>query len=176
MAVEQDSKITEDMLKKALANQFKVPEIEIEILEWKSGVGSGAADNFACDMVSIKGTAKIKGSIQEFSYMTKLAKVKADMLRSVDIVPYFGNIWFEIICSFQLGIFEKEYLMYAMILPKVQKAREEHNLKAIKLPKCYYADPDPGKLVMENLKDNEFQMIKSKENGIKMHKYIYFDI
>ena len=55
--------------------------------------------------------------------------------------------------------------MYGVVLPKIKKAREEHNLKPMKVPKCYYADLDPGNFVMENLKDNQFQLIKSKDNG-----------
>ena len=58
--------------------------------------------------------------------------------------------------------------MYGVILPKIKKAREEHNMKTLKAPKCYYADLDPGNFIMENLKDNEFQLIKSKENGIRI--------
>ncbi len=94
MATEQDSRIQDGMLKKALANQFQVPEDVIEIVEWTSGAGSGAADNFACDMVAVKGKAKINGSLKEFSYMTKLApdiKIKADMLRSVNPDFFLGQ-------------------------------------------------------------------------------------
>ncbi len=87
MTTERDPRIEDAMLKKALADQFKVREDEVEIVDWTSGAGSGAADNFACDMVAVRGKAKIKGSLQDFSYMTKLPpaiKAKAEMFRSVN--------------------------------------------------------------------------------------------
>ncbi len=65
----------------------------------------------------------------------------------------------------QMEIFDKEYFLYSVIIPMANKAREEHGLKPIKVPKCLYAEGDPGILIMNNLKDKGFGLIKSREDG-----------
>jgi 5-methylthioribose kinase len=65
-----------------------------------------------------------------------------------------------------MGIFDKEYLVYAVILPMINKTRMEKDLKPVKVPKCFYSEVDPGILIMENLKKADFKLIKSKEYGM----------
>ncbi len=47
----------------------------------------------------------------------------------------------------------------------ITKARKEKKLKTIKIPKCWYAECDPGILVMENLKDKGFGLINDSKQG-----------
>ena len=64
-----------------------------------------------------------------------------------------------------MGIIKKEYLMYGVVLPEIAKARDKHQLKPLKVPRCYYTDLESGIFIMENLKENGFPLIKSKDNG-----------
>jgi hypothetical protein len=66
--------------------------------------------------------------------------------------------------DFQTAIFEKEHLIYEIILPLIQKAREEKGLKPIAVPKCYYCQPEPGVLIMCNLKDMGFDLLKNRKD------------
>ena len=66
-----------------------------------------------------------------------------------------------------MGLFLKEYLFYDVILPKLETERNEKGLEKLALPKCFYAHPDPGVLVMNNLKDDEFEMLKDKPSNLR---------
>ena len=48
----------------------------------------------------------------------------------------------------QTGIFEKEYLVYGIILPFLSEDRKKKGLEMLPVPKCCYVHPDPGVLVM----------------------------
>ena len=72
MEQEKDSRINVSVIQKALVDQFKVPATEVEVVDWKTGAGSAAGDGFCCDMVTVKGQAKIRGFFQDFSYMSKV--------------------------------------------------------------------------------------------------------
>ncbi len=61
-----------------------------------------------------------------------------------------------------MEVFDKEYSLYAIFLPMLDKIRKEHKLKPIKVPQCLYADIDPGTLIMENLKDKGFGLTKTR--------------
>ncbi len=65
-----------------------------------------------------------------------------------------------------MEIFEKEYLLYNDILPRLNQGRVDSNMKPVHVPTCFYSEDDPGVLVMENLKDKGFRLIKSKEDGL----------
>ena len=67
--------------------------------------------------------------------------------------------------TFQLEFFDRECHMYEVILPMIAKAREDHQLKPVKVPECFYTEDNPGIMIMENLKDQGFGGIESKENG-----------
>ncbi len=69
----QDSRIQVQILQTALAQQFKVAEDDVEVLDWSTEAGSAFGEGFACDMVSVKGKAKIRDQTEEFSFMSKLA-------------------------------------------------------------------------------------------------------
>ena len=66
----------------------------------------------------------------------------------------------------QTGIFEKEYLLYGVILPTLSRERETKGLKKLPIPQCFYAHPDPGVLVMNNLKEMGFDLLKNQEKGL----------
>jgi hypothetical protein len=66
-----------------------------------------------------------------------------------------------------MGIFEKEYLLYGIILPLIKKAREEKGLKPIQIPESYYCQHEPGVLIMGNLKDSGFDLLKNQKDGLE---------
>ena len=80
-------------------------------------------------------------------------------------MPYFLNIKFCILLL-QTGIFEKEYLLYGVILPILSRERENKGLKKLPIPRCFYAHPDPGVLVMINLKEMGFDLLKNQAKGL----------
>ena len=55
--------------------------------------------------------------------------------------------------------------MYREMLPMLNKTRGDHGLQPIPSPKCYFASSNPDILVMENIKDSGFSLIKNKETG-----------
>ncbi len=55
--------------------------------------------------------------------------------------------------------------MYNDILPAYNELREEVGLKPLRSPKCYFGNPDPNVIIMENLKLKDFVMRKSVEDG-----------
>lgn len=65
-----------------------------------------------------------------------------------------------------MGIFDKEYLVYGVILPLLCEARQDKELEPLKVPECYFAQSDPGLLVMNNLKDKGFDLLKNQANGL----------
>ena len=67
----------------------------------------------------------------------------------------------------QLGLFDKEYLAYGIIFPLITKERTNKNLDNLAVPRCFYVHPDPGVLVMNNLKEIGFDLVKNKPNGIQ---------
>ena len=76
---EEDKRVKGEALQKALANQFKVNNENVEVLKWTVGSGHGPAESFACDLVAVTGTAKVKlkdggqPEVHRFSLMAKLA-------------------------------------------------------------------------------------------------------
>ena len=59
-------------------------------------------------------------------------------------------------------MFSKECLFYDVILPKLQIERSKRGLEKLPIPKCFFANPDPGAVIMNNLKDDGFEMLKNK--------------
>ncbi len=83
---EKDERLKDYMLQKALAKDLKIEESEVEVVDWESYAGANPGENFATDMVAVKGKAKIKGGLKDFSYMTKVAPLgefRANMIKNV---------------------------------------------------------------------------------------------
>ena len=60
-----------------------------------------------------------------------------------------------------MKLFVKEFLFYGAILPIIEKERITKGLESLSIPKCFYVHPDPGVLVMNNLKDMGFDLLKN---------------
>ena len=61
-----------------------------------------------------------------------------------------------------MGLFRKESRFYWVIIPLIEKERKLKGLGNLAIPKCFYAHPDPGVLVMKNLKDDGFDLRKNQ--------------
>ena len=66
-----------------------------------------------------------------------------------------------------MGIMEKEYLFYIEILEQANEKRRKLRLKSLAVPKCLFGLPDPGVLIMNNLKDLGYDLVKN-QTGSKM--------
>ncbi len=55
--------------------------------------------------------------------------------------------------------------MYGNMLPEFNKMRSEAGLEPLRSPKCYFSNPTPNILIMENLKAKNYVMRKSIEDG-----------
>ena len=86
-------------------------------------------------------------------------------------MSYFLNIKFYIL-YLQTGIFEKEYLLYGVILPILSRERKDKGLKKLPIPQCFYAHLDPGVLVMINLKEMERINLLKEDILAVMHEKI----
>ena len=81
-----DDRILEYMIVKSLAKKYKVVESDVKILEWFTEAGIAATDNFATDMVAVKGKSEIQGKQESFSFMTKVVpkgEMRNDMVKQV---------------------------------------------------------------------------------------------
>ena len=65
-----------------------------------------------------------------------------------------------------MGLFLKEYLFYGVIMPLLEKERKIKGLGNLAIPKCFYTHPDPGVLVMNNLKDDSFDLRKNQPESM----------
>ena len=65
-----------------------------------------------------------------------------------------------------MGLFQKECLFYRVIMPLLEKERKVKGLKNLAIPKCFYAHPEPGVLVMKNLKDDFFDLRKNQPKSM----------
>ena len=65
-----------------------------------------------------------------------------------------------------MGLFLKECLFYGEIMPLLEKERKLKGLGNLAIPKCFYAHPDPGVLVMRNLKDDHFDLRKNQPKSM----------
>ena len=65
-----------------------------------------------------------------------------------------------------MGLFLKEYLFYGVIMPLLEKERKIKGLGYLAIPKCFYTHPDPGVLVMNNLKDDSFDLRKNQPENM----------
>ena len=65
-----------------------------------------------------------------------------------------------------MGLFLKECLFYGVIVPLIEKERKVKGLGNLAIPKCFYAHPDPGVLVMTNLKDDCFDLRKNQPENM----------
>ncbi len=87
--MEKDQRITNELLIGALAAEHKVDKSKISVTEWSTSAGSGVTDNFACDMLAIKGKAVVDGKDKTFDYMAKAEPIpdfKKEMLKVVIIL------------------------------------------------------------------------------------------
>ena len=65
-----------------------------------------------------------------------------------------------------MGLFLKESRFYGVIIPLIEKERKQKGLANLAIPKCFYAHPDPGVLVMKNLKDDGFDLRKNQPENM----------
>ena len=65
-----------------------------------------------------------------------------------------------------MGLFLKECLFYGVIMPLLEKERKVKELGNLAIPKCFYANSDPGVLVMKNLKDDCFDLRKNQPKSM----------
>ena len=65
-----------------------------------------------------------------------------------------------------MGLFYKECLFYGVIMPLLEKERKLKGLGNLAIPKCFYTHPDPGVLVMKNLKDDSFDLRKNQPQNM----------
>ena len=65
-----------------------------------------------------------------------------------------------------MGLFYKECLFYGVIMPLLEKERNLKGLGNLAIPKCFYTHPDPGVLVMKNLKDDSFDLRKNQPENM----------
>ena len=56
--------------------------------------------------------------------------------------------------------------MYGIILPFLSEKRRKKGLEMLPVPKCCYVHPDPGVLIMNNLKESGFDLLKNQPHGI----------
>ena len=110
--MEEQHRLTEEVLKKAIANEFSKIEALVEVLEFnvtgkqhmtistKVGGsmewiffgftgGSNKGDNFACEMKAVAVTAKVDGETKNISYMAKcfpLSDARVKFLKDVSYI------------------------------------------------------------------------------------------
>jgi hypothetical protein len=56
-----------------------------------------------------------------------------------------------------MGAFESEVPSYSFTIPRLQELRAARNLEPLKFAKCFYASVDEEILILENLKEKDFQ-------------------
>ena len=62
---------------------------------------------------------------------------------------------------------EKEFLFYNILQKQGFETRSKFEMKPLAIPECFYACMDPGVLVLSNLKDLGFDLLKNQiENGM----------
>merc|ERR1712241_1056880 len=138
--------VKEVYLKTSLTKLYNVMEKSVEIIQWSENKGSAAEDGFTTELVAVKGTANITNKMQNFSFMIKLTP---EIGHRVNMVK-------------EMGLFVKEFLFYGVILPIIEKERITKGLESLSIPRCFYVHPDPGVLVMNNLKDMGFDLLKNR--------------
>ena len=58
--------------------------------------------------------------------------------------------------------FEHETQTYTYLIPKLQELRISRGLKRLAFPQCFYASDDEALLIMENLKVQNFDVVRKK--------------
>ncbi len=58
--------------------------------------------------------------------------------------------------------FEHEAQTYNYLIPKLQELRASRRLKPLAFPKCFYASVDESLLILENLKAQNFDVLRKK--------------
>lgn len=53
-----------------------------------------------------------------------------------------------------------EVLVYKEIFPEFQRLRKDLGLQPLKVPRCFYADQESLTIIMEDLKDKDFELIE----------------
>jgi len=134
----------------SLANLYNVNKDLIKELQWSESKGAAADDGYTTELVAVKGKANVSGKIEEFSFMVKLTPEIGPRAKMVD----------------EMGLFLKEYLFYGVIIPLIEKERKLKGLGNLPIPKCFYANPDPGVLVMKNLNDDCFDLRKNQPENM----------
>jgi len=63
---------------------------------------------------------------------------------------------------FQLKAFDQETRAYNFLIPKLQELRKVNKLKPLAFAKCFYASAENELIIMENLKVQNFEVVKKK--------------
>lgn len=79
------AEITEELLKKVVAEDLGVNEDEVNILSHTTEAGCGVGDGFSCEIKRIKTKAAVNGDEKSLSYIAKLVPedVRGDFIRKV---------------------------------------------------------------------------------------------
>ena len=58
--------------------------------------------------------------------------------------------------------YEQESRAYTWLIPALQKSRDEKNLKPLAFPKCLYSSVEDSILILENMKEQNYQVVEKK--------------
>ena len=61
-----------------------------------------------------------------------------------------------------MKVFELEAGAYTWLIPTMQKTRETKELKPLTVPKCFYASVENQLILLENLKDENYEVVHKK--------------
>ena len=88
-------RITEEVLKKAIASKYGKDESVISILDFDVTEGSNKGDNFACEMKAVKAKVNVDGEEHVEDLMTKAFPFNEFRIKWLVEVPFFivGDAW-----------------------------------------------------------------------------------
>jgi hypothetical protein len=95
MADQKDSRVTTEMLEKAVAEDQDVPLKDVQILKWSASAGAADGEGFSAEMLAVNVTAIVKGLFKDFSYMAKVVpenEMRAKMLKEVRLRCHLINV------------------------------------------------------------------------------------
>jgi len=74
-----------------------------------------------------------------------------------------------------MKIFDKETETYTYLIPKLQEIRSHKSLKPLAFAKCFYASAKDELLILENMKAQNFVVIRKKPER-KAFSLLYLNI
>ena len=72
--------------------------------------------------------------------------------------------------------YEQESRAYTWLIPALQKSRDEKKLKPLAFPKCLYSSVEDSILILENMKEQNFQVVEKKPERKFFSACIYENI